>query len=227
MRTSEQPRPDDQGDQQYGSQNPYGAAPADPYGQATADPYGQASAAPQGEVPASPYGAPSADPSAAQWTPVPPSSPAAPPAASGAGSAQGQDPSGQAPGRAQNPYGPAPGQGQDPYGQAPGQGQGAAYGQVPGQGQGPSAQAPGAGYPVGAPGQVGTSRLLAGLLGIFLGGWGVHRFVLGYTAIGVIQILVTIFTFGLGSIWGLIEGIMILAKAEPFTRDAQGRPLVD
>ncbi|MCW1804799.1 MULTISPECIES: TM2 domain-containing protein [Brachybacterium] len=79
----------------------------------------------------------------------------------------------------------------------------------------------------GAPGQIGTSRLLAGLMGIFLGGFGVHRFLLGYTAIGVVQIIVTILTCGAGHLWGLIEGIMILAKAEPFTRDAQGRPLTD
>jgi len=67
-------------------------------------------------------------------------------------------------------------------------------------------------------------KMVAGLLGLFLGGWGVHRFYLGYTGIGVIQILVTLFTC-VGAWWGIIEGIMILAGS--FDRDAQGRKLQD
>ena len=70
------------------------------------------------------------------------------------------------------------------------------------------------------------SKLVAGLLGIFLGGFGVHRFYLGYTQIGVIQIIVTIVTCGLGSIWGLVEGILILTGSG-IKEDAEGRPLVD
>ncbi|MGV1037571.1 MAG: NINE protein [Candidatus Nanopelagicales bacterium] len=69
------------------------------------------------------------------------------------------------------------------------------------------------------------SRMAAGLLGIFLGGFGVHRFYLGYTTIGIVQILVTVVTCGIGAIWGLIEGIMILAQAQSFRTDAQGVPL--
>lgn len=111
-----------------------------------------------------------------------------------------------------------------PYGQTAGAigAAGAAYGQPAG--------APGAGYgqPVGAAAAAGgTSRIVAGLLGILLGGFGVHRFVMGYTTIGIIQILVTVVTCGAGSLWGLIEGILILVGAEGFTRDAQGRPLTD
>ena len=49
------------------------------------------------------------------------------------------------------------------------------------------------------------SRLVAGLLGIFLGGFGVHRFYLGWTGIGIAQIVVTILTCGLGALWGLVE----------------------
>ena len=67
------------------------------------------------------------------------------------------------------------------------------------------------------------SRLAAGLLGIFLGSIGIHRFYLGYTGIGIIQILVTIFTLGIGSIWGLIEGIIIVAGGN--WKDARGLPL--
>ena len=69
------------------------------------------------------------------------------------------------------------------------------------------------------------SRLVGGLLGILLGGLGVHRFYLGHIGIGVLQIVVTFLTFGVGAVWGFIEGIMILVGAEPFKRDARGVPL--
>jgi TM2 domain-containing membrane protein YozV len=68
------------------------------------------------------------------------------------------------------------------------------------------------------------SRLTAGLLGIFLGAFGVHRFYLGYTSIGVLQILVTIATCGIGGLWGVVEGILILGGSGIKT-DAEGRPL--
>ena len=35
----------------------------------------------------------------------------------------------------------------------------------------------------------GKSKMAAGLLGIFLGGWGIHNFYLGYTGKGIAQIL--------------------------------------
>lgn len=69
------------------------------------------------------------------------------------------------------------------------------------------------------------SKLAAGLLGILLGGLGVHRFYLGYVGIGIAQIAVTLVTFGVGSIWGFIEGILILTGS--MNKDAQGRPLKD
>jgi len=67
------------------------------------------------------------------------------------------------------------------------------------------------------------SKLAAGLLGIFLGGFGIHRFYLGYVGIGIVQIIVTLITFGFGALWGFIEGILILAGG--MDKDAQGRPL--
>lgn len=70
------------------------------------------------------------------------------------------------------------------------------------------------------------SKLAAGLLGIFLGGFGVHRFYLGYTKMGVIQIIVTLVTCGAGSLWGFIEGILILCGTY-ITTDANGNPLSD
>jgi TM2 domain-containing membrane protein YozV len=69
------------------------------------------------------------------------------------------------------------------------------------------------------------SKIAAGLLGIFLGGLGIHRFYLGFTTIGVIQIVVTLVTCGLGAIWGTVEGILYLVGASGFTTDAEGRPL--
>jgi TM2 domain-containing membrane protein YozV len=68
------------------------------------------------------------------------------------------------------------------------------------------------------------SRLTAGLLGIFLGAFGVHRFYLGYTSMGVLQVLVTIATCGIGGFWGFVEGILIL-NGKAITTDADGRPL--
>ncbi len=69
------------------------------------------------------------------------------------------------------------------------------------------------------------SKLVAGLLGIFLGGWGVHNFYLGFTKKAVIQIIVSVVTCGIGGIWGFIEGIMILCGKQ--TLDAQGNLLKD
>lgn len=73
------------------------------------------------------------------------------------------------------------------------------------------------------------SKLAAGLLGIFLGGFGIHNFYLGYTTKGVIQLVVSLFTVGIGSLWGFIEGILILCSAtgSQWHRDAQGRELRD
>ena len=68
------------------------------------------------------------------------------------------------------------------------------------------------------------SRIAAGLLGIFLGGLGVHSFYLGYTGKGVAQIVLSLFC-GIGAIWGFIEGIMILVGS--INTDANGVPLRD
>ncbi len=50
------------------------------------------------------------------------------------------------------------------------------------------------------------SQLVALLLALFVGGLGIHRFYLGYTGIGIIQLL----TLGGLGIWSLIDLIMII-----------------
>ncbi|MCB0926380.1 MAG: NINE protein [Mycobacterium sp.] len=123
-----------------------------------------------------------------------------------------------------NPYGtpgyPAP------------SGQASYPGYPPASGGYPAAQpgypAPQAGYPApyGQPayGWSDKSKTTAGLLQILLGSFGVGRFYLGYTGLGIAQIAVVWLTCGIGGIWTLIDGIMILTGKVP---DAQGRPLRD
>ena len=68
------------------------------------------------------------------------------------------------------------------------------------------------------------SKLAAGLLGIFLGGIGVHNFYLGYTGKAVAQLVLFFCCAGVvSSIWGFIEGVLILAGN--INRDAQGKTL--
>ncbi len=69
------------------------------------------------------------------------------------------------------------------------------------------------------------SKMVAGLLGLFLGAYGIHNFYLGNTKKGIIQIVVTIVTCGIGGLWGVIEGIMILCGK--VTTDFNGVPLKD
>ena len=63
-----------------------------------------------------------------------------------------------------------------------------------------------------------NKRILAGVLGIFLGVFGVHKFVLGYQNEGLVMLLVSILTCGIGAIFisliGLIEGIVYLTKSD-------------
>lgn len=67
-----------------------------------------------------------------------------------------------------------------------------------------------------------NKKIAAGILAILLGALGIHKFILGYTKEGVITLLVSLLTCGIGagvmSIIGLIEGIMYLTKSdEEFT----------
>jgi TM2 domain-containing membrane protein YozV len=61
-------------------------------------------------------------------------------------------------------------------------------------------------------------KLVSGILGILLGGLGIHKFYLGYNTEGIIMLLVTLLTCGIGatltSILGLIEGIIYITKTD-------------
>ncbi|MFI9510950.1 TM2 domain-containing protein [Nocardia sp. NPDC052566] len=98
----------------------------------------------------------------------------------------------------------------DPYGQQP-----APY---PGQG-GIDPEAPWGRNQFGEPFSE-KSKMTAGLLQILIGGFGIGRFYLGHTGIGVAQLL----TCGGCGVWALIDGIMMLMGN---VRDAEGRPLRD
>lgn len=73
------------------------------------------------------------------------------------------------------------------------------------------------------------SKLCAGLLGIFLGAFGVHNFYLGNTGKAVAQLLISVLSCGVlaiaSEIWGLVEGIMILTGS--IAVDGKGVPLKD
>ena len=63
-----------------------------------------------------------------------------------------------------------------------------------------------------------SPKIAAGVCGILLGSFGVHKFILGYTGAGLIMLLVTLLTCFLAapvmSIIGLIEGILYLTKSD-------------
>ncbi len=56
-------------------------------------------------------------------------------------------------------------------------------------------------------------RVAAGVLAILLGGLGIHKFYLGYAKEGIIQLILGLLC-GVGSIIGLIEGIIYLTKSD-------------
>ncbi len=62
------------------------------------------------------------------------------------------------------------------------------------------------------------SKVVAGILGILLGSLGVHKFYLGYNKEGLIMLLVSLLTCGVGAtvmaVIGLIEGIMYITKSD-------------
>jgi TM2 domain-containing membrane protein YozV len=70
------------------------------------------------------------------------------------------------------------------------------------------------------------------MLGMFLGFTGIHRFYLGYNALGAVQLLLTLigtplfgFGWGVAWLWAILEAVLIFTGR--ISRDASGRPLKD
>ncbi len=57
-----------------------------------------------------------------------------------------------------------------------------------------------------------NKKVIAGILAIVLGSFGIHKFYLGYTKEGVIQLILGF--CGIGGLIGLIEGILYLLKTD-------------
>jgi len=86
-------------------------------------------------------------------------------------------------------------------------------------------------------GPIQKSRVLAGVLGLFLGSFGAHNFYLGYTGKAVTQLVISIIGILLCCIvigiipvmavwiWSLVESIMLFAGK--IDRDANGMSLID
>lgn len=55
-------------------------------------------------------------------------------------------------------------------------------------------------------------KIVAGVLAILLGALGIHKFYLGYTKEGIIQLILGFFC--VGGLIGLIEGIIYLTKSD-------------
>lgn len=70
------------------------------------------------------------------------------------------------------------------------------------------------------------SKIVAGLLGLFLGTLGIHNFYLGRIVRGVFQIVLTCTCYGvmITSPWAFIESIIILCGN---ARDGNGRPVTN
>ncbi|HJN35424.1 MAG: TM2 domain-containing protein [Prochlorococcus sp.] len=75
--------------------------------------------------------------------------------------------------------------------------------------------------------ELSNKKLAAGLLGIFLGSFGIHKFVLGKNNPGIIMLVVTlaggVVTCGIAAIVmqviGIIEGVIYLTKTPEEFRD--------
>ncbi|MCB1290745.1 NINE protein [Mycolicibacterium sp.] len=71
------------------------------------------------------------------------------------------------------------------------------------------------------------SKVVAGLLQLLglLGIVGIGRIYLGYTGLGVAQLIIGLVTCGIGAIiWGIVDAVLILTEK---VRDPAGRPLRD
>jgi len=163
-------------------------------------PYGEQGATGAGPV----YGTP--DPQYPIGSPPPGQPPQAPSGGPTPPPAYGQAPTGA------SPYGPPPG---PPYGPPAGYGPASMYGFA--DPSAPYGRDPYTGEPYSD-----KSKVTAGVLEILLGAFGAGRFYLNQPGLAVAQIAVTWLTCGIGGIWPLIDGILMLTGK---VRDEYGRPL--
>lgn len=59
-----------------------------------------------------------------------------------------------------------------------------------------------------------SKRVLAGILAILIGSLGIHKFILGYTKAGIIQIVISFVSCGILGLIPFIEGIIYLTKSD-------------
>lgn len=87
--------------------------------------------------------------------------------------------------------------------------------------------------PESGSGQFGKSKIAAGVLGILIGSLGIHNFYLGKTGRGVLQLCISVISLGflspISAIWGLVEGVLIIASkpGDKWHKDGEGRELQD
>ena len=59
-----------------------------------------------------------------------------------------------------------------------------------------------------------NKKVIAGIMAILFGSLGIHKFILGYTKEGIIQMVITFLTCGAAGIIGFIEGVIYLTKSD-------------
>jgi len=114
------------------------------------------------------------------------------------------------------PYGQQP-PGAPPYGQAPPPG-GYPFGPYGANPAAPYGYHPITGIPFSE-----KSKIIAGLLQVLIP-LGIGRMYIGDVGLGIAQLVVTLITCGVGGLWPLIDGILILVNGGT---DEHGRPLRD
>lgn len=66
--------------------------------------------------------------------------------------------------------------------------------------------------------EANSKKVAAGICGILLGSFGIHKFILGMNTAGLIMLLSTLLTCGLAAavfhVVGLVEGILYLTKSD-------------
>lgn len=59
-----------------------------------------------------------------------------------------------------------------------------------------------------------SNKVLIGVMGLLLGTFGIHKFMMGYTKEGIIQLVISVVSCGFLGIIGFVEGIIYLTKSD-------------